>query len=79
MLYCRRLEKTAIAKRIRLQNSLVRYLFKNIAVAIHMSKNEVREIASKMTDDNTVIGKPGWFTTYAVIGSGIISVIADER
>ena len=58
---------------------LVRYLFKNIAVAIHMSKNEVREIASKMTDDNTVIGKPGWFTTYAVIGSGIISVIADER
>jgi hypothetical protein len=58
----------------------VRYLLKNIAVAIHMSKNEIREITSKMLDDNTVIGKPGWFTTYAVIGSGIISVItADER
>ena len=32
-----------------------------------MSRNEVREIASKIVDDNTVIGKPGWFVTYAVI------------
>ena len=46
---------------------LVRYLFKNIAVVIHISKNEVSEMASKMVDDNTVIGKPGWFVTYAVI------------
>ena len=40
-----------------------------------MSRNEVREIASKIVDDKTVIGKPGWFVTYAVIGSGIISVM----
>ena len=56
---------------------LVRYLFKNIAVAIHISKNEVSEMASKMVDDNTVIGKPGWFVTYAVIGYGTMSVITE--
>ena len=57
----------------------VRYLLKNIAVAIHISKNEVREIASKIVEDNTVIGNPGWFVTYAVIEYGSISVIEDDR
>jgi hypothetical protein len=52
-------------------------LFKNIAVAIHISKNEVSEMASKMVDDNTVIGKPGWFVTYAVIEYGTMSVITE--
>ena len=42
-----------------------------------MSKKEDREIASKIIDDNSVTGKPGWFVTYAVIGSGIISDIEE--
>ena len=59
--------------------SLVRYLLKNIAVATHISKKEDREIASKIIDDNSVTGKPGWFVTQAVIGSGIISDIEEAE
>jgi hypothetical protein len=52
---------------------LCRYWLKNIAVAVHISKNEDRERASNVMDNDSVNGNPGWSITYEVIGYGITS------
>ena len=52
---------------------LYRYWLRNIAVAIHIIKNEDRERESKAIDNDVVNGEAGTFTTYAVIGYGVNS------
>ena len=52
---------------------LCRYWLKSIPVATHISKNEDKERISNTTDNDSVIGDPGRFTTYEVIGYGFTS------
>ena len=52
---------------------LYRYWLRNIAVAIHIIKNEDRERVSNAIDNDSVNGDPPRFVTYEVIGYGFTS------
>jgi hypothetical protein len=54
---------------------LCRYWLRNIAVAIHISKNEDSERASNVIDNDSLNGNPPKFVTYEVIGYGFTSDI----
>ena len=52
---------------------LWRYWLRNIAVAIHISKNEDTERASNAMDNDSVNGEAGRFDVYKMNGYGFTS------
>ena len=57
---------------------LWRYWLRNIAVAIHISKNEDRERASNTMDNDSADDGAGLFVTYETMGYGLTSGNAAE-
>ena len=63
----------AISEKYFILPILCLYWLRNIAVAIHISKNEDKERASNTGDNDSVNGAPGWFATYELIGYELTS------
>jgi hypothetical protein len=71
--YIGQLERRALVNNILLTCLKLLYWLRNIAVAIHISKNEDIDRTSNTVDNDSVNGNPAMFVTYEVMGYGFTS------